>query len=193
MLSRVFSVLSLALLCASSAHASILVTTTHVPTPGLSGFTTYTVNVSTNVDLLSTIDAKFNAATMNQVNPFGLATIFTDNNATFSFVGANTQQDSQFLFNTGTDSLLVVGAPTTAEGSTKLTSAFTGFTPFASKAIAQIVIPTNGSATFDITGVTRDNTEYRATGTISAVPEPSTLVLAGLGIAGLLCWRRRAR
>ena len=190
----VLGVTALLLFLVGSAKASILVSTTSQATPGLAGYRTWTVTLSTDVDLLSTVDAKFNSAVMNQVNPFGvLATIFQDNNAAFPSVPANVLQDSQFSFNSTTEALLVVPAPTTLESSTQLSSAFTGFTPFVSRAIAQIVIPTTEVATYDITGVTRDNTEYRLQGTISAVPEPSSIVLAGLGIVGLLFWRRRSR
>jgi len=192
MLLRAFCGWAVLLAGIGSAQAAILVTAASQPTPGLSGYTTWTVNLSTDFDQLSTIDAKFNSPVMNQVNPLGFPTIFQDNNALFGFVGANVLQDSQFLFNTTTDSLLVVPAPTTSEGPTKLTSAFTGFSPFVSKNIAQLVIPTANELTYNIVGVTRDNTEWSAQGVFTAVPEPSSMLLAGIGgVAALLVARRR--
>ncbi|MBL9124662.1 MAG: PEP-CTERM sorting domain-containing protein [Planctomycetaceae bacterium] len=192
MIRRVLASITLALALVSSADAAILVSSTFQPTPGLAGYNTWTINLATDFDQLSTIDAKFNSPVMNQVNPLAFPTIFQDNNALFGFVGANVLQDSQFLFNTTTDSLLVVPAPTTSEGPAKLTSAFTGFSPFVSKNIAQLVIPTANELTYNIVGVTRDNTEWSAQGVFTAVPEPSSMLLAGIGgVAALLVARRR--
>lgn len=192
MIRRVLASITLALALVSSADAAILVSSTFQPTPGLAGFNTWTINLATDFDQLSTIDAKFNSPVMNQVNPLGFPTIFQDNNALFGFVGANVLQDSQFLFNTTTDSLLVVPAPTTSEGANKLTGAFTGFSPFVSRNIAQIVIPATATATYNIVGVTRDNAEWTAQGSL-VVPEPSSMLLAGIGAATALVVARRRR
>ncbi len=48
---------------------------------------------------------------VNQINPFGVSTIFQDNNFNvITGTGSNVNDDSQFLFHTVTDSLTVVSA-----------------------------------------------------------------------------------
>ena len=74
-----------------------VITSTGTPTTGLPGYTTWTVNATSDAGPINGIDITFTGA-MNQVNPAGNATIFTDANAFFSFVGADVSQDSQILF-----------------------------------------------------------------------------------------------
>ncbi|WP_442484649.1 PEP-CTERM sorting domain-containing protein [Aeoliella sp. SH292] len=126
-------------------NAAVLITATSVPTPGLAGFETWTVRVISDGLPINGIDISFNGP-MNQVNPFGLPTIFQDNNATFAAVGANVLQDSQFLWTSGQ-----VLSLNTSESPTKLAGAFTNLAPLnVGNAIefAQLVVPIGGSIGF---------------------------------------------
>ena len=77
-----------------------------IPTPGLPGFTTYTVTATVDAPIVALDfagDGSNNPVTgrgffgaLNQVNPFGLATIFNDNNSLFPVIGSDAAQDSQF-------------------------------------------------------------------------------------------------
>lgn len=70
------------------------------PTPGLTGFSTYTLAMATEPgEVFRAIDARFSGP-LNQVNPEGLSTVYADSNALFPLVGADVRQDSQFLFTT---------------------------------------------------------------------------------------------
>ena len=83
------------------------------------------------------IDITF-AGAMNQVNPTGISTIFTDGKLFFGFVGADVSQDSQFLFHSG--DILSIGAE---EGPELLKAAITNISAHTGGAmsvdIAQIV------------------------------------------------------
>ncbi len=95
---------------------------------------------------VSSIDAGsgqfgFFGEAFRQVNPFGLQTIFTDNNGLFD-VGEDETTDSQFAFHSAS---LLQAPGTASEGADRLTAAFTGFTPIRAESgavtFAQIVLP----------------------------------------------------
>ncbi|WP_442484648.1 PEP-CTERM sorting domain-containing protein [Aeoliella sp. SH292] len=130
---------------AGVSNAAVVVTATSAPTTGLSGFETWTVRAASDGMAINGIDISFDGA-MNQVNPFGLASIFQDNNGTFVAVGANASQDSQFLFTSSQ-----VLSLNTSESATKLAGALTNLAALnTANAInfAQIVIPVGGSVAF---------------------------------------------
>ena len=123
-----------------------------VPTPGMPGFITYTVSATadapiTAIDFVG--DGSNNPATgrgffgpLNQVNPFGLPTIFNDNNVFFASIGSNPARDSQFNVSSST---VVVPPGLTEEGSNILQAAWAWTAPQANSiAFAQLVVP--GSA-----------------------------------------------
>ncbi len=129
-----------------SIGGSVVVTSTGVPTMDMPGFTTWTVNATSDVGPINGIDITFTGA-MNQVNPAGQPSIFTNANGFFSFVGADVSQDSQFLFDSG--DILQVG---TAEGAELLKAAITNISSHTGGAMsvdfAQIVIANGGSVDF---------------------------------------------
>lgn len=107
------------MLASQASAASLLVDST--PTVDLEGYRTYTLSIeSFEGESFRGFDAGFSGS-MNQVNPFGLATIFTDNNVVFPAVGADVSQDSQFLF--ASSDVLTIGLE---ESATSLQGAFSG-------------------------------------------------------------------
>ena len=82
-------------------------TSTGTPTTDLPGYTTWTVSATSDSGSINGIDITF-AGAMNQVNPFGLATTFSNNNGAISGTGGHVSQDSQFLFHSG--DILPIGA-----------------------------------------------------------------------------------
>lgn len=84
------------------------------PTPGLSGFTTFTFAIQSGAgESLRGVDAAVTGP-LGQVNPLGVPTVFSDNNGVFPFIGADVRQDSQFLFDSG--DVLSIGAVESAAG-----------------------------------------------------------------------------
>ena len=120
------------------------------------------------------------------------ATHLTDNNDVLTALGNNPDTDTQALFHTIDDSLLIVaGFSDTAE---LYDINFTGFEPFTSRAIMQVVLTSNVATA--VIGVVAGGVEYTilppATyGQVSALnpPEPASMSL--LAIASLTLIRRR--
>ena len=173
---------ALLLSVASVANAAVMVTTESAATTGLAGFTTYTVTASSDVGAINGIDISFDGA-MNQVNPFTLATIFQDNNATFGGVGADVSQDSQFLFASS-----AVLSLNTEEGANLLKGALTNLAPLNtgnSLPFAQIVIEdgmsVNWTAAFEEVGTP---TAINLTGTIGGSTGGGDPVAAGSPASG---------
>jgi hypothetical protein len=120
-----------------------------IPTPGLPGFTTYTVTATADAPIVA-VDFAGNGSNdpatgrgffgvLNQVNPFGLPTIFNDNNTVFSVVGSDPARDSQFRVNSST---VTDPAGLAEEGPNLLQAAWAWSTPQSnSVAFAQLVIP----------------------------------------------------
>ena len=104
---RLTLVIDVLFLVAASANAAVLITSTGTPTTDLPGYTTWTVSATSDSGSINGIDITF-AGAMNQVNPFGLATTFSNNNGAISGTGGHVSQDSQFLFHSG--DILPIGA-----------------------------------------------------------------------------------
>jgi hypothetical protein len=165
---------------AGVSNAAVVVTATSVPTTGLSGFETWTVRAASDGMAINGIDISFDGA-MNQVNPFGLASIFQDNNGTFVAVGANASQDSQFLFTSSQ-----VLSLNTSESATKLAGALTNLSALnTANAInfAQIVLPVGGSVAFTAGFDAGTGVSIPVTGNIGGVV-PSLPVAVGNPVNG---------
>jgi len=182
----VMMALGVAGLCAGSAHAAVEVIWTGAPSTDLADHTTWTMNVSTSVGLISSMDGYFKGP-MNQVNPFGTSpTVFQDNNHLFGFdpSAGPVDNDSQFMFHVQNEGILVVTGET-AEGPNVLSTAMTKFAPFASRDAVQLCIA-NGDLVEYNGAVVADGqlVDYRG-----AIPEPATLSV--LAVAGLALLRKR--
>jgi PEP-CTERM motif len=150
-------------LSTSPAHAAVSVyLDSAIPTPGLPGFTTYTLTAASDQpgEFITAIDFAGNGSndpltgrgffgtSFNQVNPFGLSTVFSDINTLFPLVGADPKQDSQFLVNSTN---VVVPPGLAEEGPYLMQAAFAGSTvggfgevfPF-----VQLVLPSGGANIF---------------------------------------------
>ena len=92
-----------------------------VPTTDLPGFTTYTLSILTDQgESFRGVDAEIRGP-LNQINPLGMPTVFSDQNGFFPLFGADFSQDSQFLFFSG--DVLNIGAE---ESDTLLKAAISG-------------------------------------------------------------------
>jgi hypothetical protein len=151
----------------TAAQATVIVTVTSVPTPGLPTMQTKTVTVTAaNGDYIVGYDGAF-IGPMNQVNPFGMPTVFQDTNTMFPFwpppvPPTPVAQDSQFLFKTTTaDPANGVRVGRSAESGTLLDGAFVlkggRNNPCAGPtvAIAQLVVPA-GTDTGTMIGLNTD-------------------------------------
>ncbi len=195
-MSRILSIAATILLvsgASTAAHAAAVVGFSSAATPGLTGFSTYTFNLSSDVagETFTSLQGDFQGATINQINPFDLATIFQDNNGAITGTGGDVLQDSQFLFNTATDGLLLAGVP--SESTSNLAATFTGFPSFESRSIAQVVLLDGIQGTADMTVVLNGQEVTLPTQTFG-VPEPGSLLLAAVGAGlGLEAIRRNRR
>lgn len=174
---------------ATAANAAQLLIST-ADTVNLPGFTTYTLSILTEgSETLRGLDATFTGS-MNQVNPAGNATVFTDANGFFPFVGADVSQDSQFLV--ASSSVLAIGAE---EGPGILKAALQQLgdnglpnpAPLVQIATnATVDVPVEFSLAFDLGGAE----PVRFAGNLPNIPEPTTCVLAGLALVGAAARRR---
>ncbi len=138
---------------------TITVSESSEDTTTLPGYKTITVSISTDDDLLVGFDLEFETeGTMNQVNPYGMPTVFEDLNFGFPFVGASVDQDSQFKFNSN-DLTVASGS----ESSTTLAAEFMfddgGDDDDAGTVVilAQVVVPSGDEVTLSGTVILADD------------------------------------
>lgn len=182
---------------ASRAAAAIVVTGTSEPTPGLSGYQTYTLTATSTSGKV--IGFNFDSSggsgfglfgALNQVDPFGIVTVFNDTpDAIFLAFGSNVKADTHFMVKSFEG--IAVNA---AESATSLTGAFnltnTAAAP-AAMVFAQLVART---ATIHFRGqFTVETAQGYVIDDASFVldPEPSAITLALCAIAALVIPRRR--
>jgi len=206
-----------ALLMAAASQAATVFSTAHLtidatphPTTALAGFQTWDVTATSDLPIqgfdffgnggttISDPLAKGFFGPMNQVNPLGNASVFTDSNAFMPFVGANSDQDSQFKFASST---LTVVPGTAKEGAALLQAAAAAAAPLGlAVPLAQIVIPIGGSGQVDArgsigfsqaSGQASIQAQFVLGGPI--VPEPATFVLCGIAAIGAFGFARRQR
>ena len=147
-------------------------------TPGMPGYWTHTLFLQMDPGAtLRGVDATF-FGPMNQVNPAGNGTVFTDANVFFPFVGADPRQDSQFLV--PSSSVLTIGA---AESDTLLRAAISGLADNGlpnPAPIARLVTPILGNVDFYLaidTGASQP-TIIRSSLNDFLIPEPASAVLS---------------
>lgn len=98
---RALAAVVIAALVLTSARAAF-VSTSSAPTVGIPGMTTYTLTAIAAAGE-KVVGFDFVGGTygiygpLNQVNPFGLPTVFNDNNVLFLPAGKDVSQDTQFL------------------------------------------------------------------------------------------------
>lgn len=173
--------LATVLLCASTAYAGVEYRVRTRPAPTVEGHTTYTFSLVSDVDQpINGVAGDFHGP-FHQVNPFGIETVYQDQNAVFDFIPNEVGDDSQWLFQTS-DILRIPSA--SHESDNRLAAAFTNLSslpaPFnpTSFDLAQLVVPSNRSFTFDL-DLDVDGTLVNLSGgvlvkTLSAVSSPSS-------------------
>ena len=116
---------------------------------------------------------------MNQVNPAGQPTVYTDNNAFFPFFGRNVNEDSQFLFNTNQ---IVPSAPASQEGPDILQATFAFADPQGfSVPFVQLVLPDAATGQLNyrgdvLVGQSGQGLSVRVTGGIYDLPDVAPIV-----------------
>ena len=138
------------LMIAAATNGEVVMTAIGVPTTDMPGFTTWTVNATSDTGPINGIDVTFNGA-MNQVNPFGgMSTIWQDSNQIFDNIPENVSQDSQFLYKSSEVFLL---PSEMKEGDNLLAGVFTHIASHTGGAMsvdfAQIVAPNGSTISFD--------------------------------------------
>jgi hypothetical protein len=129
---------------------------------------------------------------MNQLNPAGQATVYSDNNVLITALGGNPKQDSQFIVTTGS---VVVPAGFAEEGSNILQGIWAHSAPVGNTFdLAQLVIPNGAAATVNFRGTiaTLENNQLvdnNVSGSVP-IPEPASLALIAIGLVGFIARKR---
>lgn len=141
----------------------------YIPSPGVSGFKTYFFDVvPPQAAAVVTVAARFaasSAGAMRQVNPFGLSTVFIDNNGTIVDAGESPLADSQFEFRSS-DAVIVID---TFESNMELRAALGGLDSLKqSFTIAHVVLADGISGEWQISVVQKEgdgvNRQYHEAG-----------------------------
>lgn len=170
-----------------SANAATVVDVTSSETAGLPGFTTYLLSATTDQVGIDGFDLRFEGD-MNQVlfnNVLG--GIFSDD--TLFLLDPNAAaQDSYFTV--GATGKLTIGP---AESDSSLAAAIAQLDAGQTLQFAQIVAPTDAEVIFSgtITETTSGGfADAQVQGILGIVPEPTTALLAVLGLVGFAARRR---
>ncbi|QDU87122.1 hypothetical protein Pla175_04780 [Pirellulimonas nuda] len=195
---------SLAVLVAGYSNAAVMVTGEVSDLGG--GLSQILVNIASDTGPIATVDFSAGGTDpsvdsgffgpLNQVQFFSQPTV--NNNFASPVPGQyDPSLDSRFLFNTGSGMGVNVALAET-EGANFLKGAYNLTEAVSSLNVARLVVPTSalGVVTYSGNVVLADLTRVEITGMLPGgstdIPEPSTLALAGLAIAGVMLRRRVA-
>jgi hypothetical protein len=162
------------------------------PTPGLPGYTTFTMTIESDQGSVTGIEMDATGP-MNQVRAFDSPTPFTD---LFEATGISGELDSHFLFPLAD----AVGFGRWKDEAERLSSGevigLAPLNPDGKLRTAQIVVKNGESVSFDGTFVITGFAGFDFRGSLNppvvAIPEPATAMLLPLGAAlGAQCWRRK--
>ena len=173
---------------ATAAQAAVTTTVTSAPTVGLAGYTTYTVNFTTDVGVLTAVEADITGP-LNQRNPFGMPSIWMDSNGAMAAAGFDVSQDSQMLFLSSDGPVgLALESPTALHGA----MAFLAGSPYLvpSLDVVQVCVADGDSVVLGgFTSVLVDGDAVEIPE--MTIPEPASLALLGMGGFGVLLRRKR--
>lgn len=172
---KIIALAAVATLFAASAEAVVIVAGADGAAESRDGFDIFDIVLQSDEGAINGIDATF-TGDMNQINPFGLATIFNNNNGAIEgSQGAGAARlDSQFNF---PNTVLNIGAE---EGAALLKAAITNLagSNTGELSIAQIVLPSGGSAMYDFS--------IEVSGNPNAIPLTGTITNGVVGMDELV-------
>lgn len=186
---------------ATTSQAAVMIQGNLAPEMTVDGFDIYTLTAVSDEGDISAFDFEGDNAVdddlgiwgpLNQINPFGTPSIFSNNNNILEGTGNNPLLDSQFLFNGTGQTSVTIPDGFSRESASMLAATFAAAGPIGSTVpFARVVMPEGGVGTFSGIVVVGSNfTEVPVSGIIG-VPEPATASLLGLSLAGVFGFRRR--
>ncbi|QDU71601.1 hypothetical protein [Mucisphaera calidilacus] len=136
----------IAALTAASAHAATLSINAQ-PLIDLPGFTAYTFNLDGDGFRLNGFEMEFLASELNQYNPLGIETVFSDNNVFLENLSLNPAHDTQLLFNRNLEPVNIV---TASESDRHLYGTFATRDGSPALDVTRIVLPDGAAAEYSI-------------------------------------------